>query len=125
MQLEVKIFPTDGSPKIAEKIMEIGLDHFLGPCNSITFEFANKKDANDFMEIPPRIGTLIKEKTVVINPEYQSQKNGLGWVARAIEKNVLKVTEIVIGANILGMDSKTMLAFLQEVQEQIDSVNVQ
>ncbi len=127
MQLEVTISPTDGSPKIAEKIMEIGLDYFSRSCKSITFEFANKKDANDFCPTNTSLGSLIGEDTVVIYPDFQGQKNGLRWLRRAIEKNVVKVTEINIGDNnqISGSNSKTMLAFLQAVQEHLDSVNVQ
>ncbi len=69
MQLEVKIFPTDGSPKMAEKIMEIGLEYFLGSCKSIIFEFANKKDANDFRPGNKSLGSLIEEDTVIIYPD--------------------------------------------------------
>lgn len=126
MQLEVKIFPTEGSPKIAEKIMEIALEYFIVSCNSITFEFAQKKDANDFCPTNRSLGYLIEEDTVVIYPDFQLQESGLRWVRKAIEKNVVKVTEIIIGS-IRGAssNSKTMVAFLQAVQEYIDSVNVQ
>ena len=128
MEIKIKIQPTtrlkprEDSPEIAQKIMEIGLNHFIGPCESIIMEFATEKEAQNFEESLPIRGRGLKDTaSVIVHPEYEGQEAGLRWVKRAIEKNVVKVTEINWG----WMNLETVIPFLQAIQGQIDSVTVE